>query len=65
MIFILVLLIFYSGLALTAARGEIILLPVRTYVHVVVRATCTYTRMRIVRAEVVTFTCNQDKMASV
>ena len=26
---------------------------------------CMYTRMRIVRAEVVTFTCNQDKMASV
>ena len=33
MIFILVSLIFYPGLALTAARGEMILLPVRTYVR--------------------------------
>ena len=57
MIFILVSLIFYPGLALTVARGEMIL-PVRStrYIH---------TRMRSVRAEDVTFTCNQDKMASV
>ena len=49
---------FYSGLALTIARGE---MPyVYTYVVYITRA--TRTRLRIVRAnktEVVTCTCNQ------
>ena len=54
-IFILVSLIFILSLDCSARRDDI----TPTYV---VRATRTYTRMRIVRVtEVVTFTCSQDK----
>ena len=52
MIFILVSLIFYPGLALTVACGEIYVRSTRA------SAKRTRTRMRIV-PEVVTFTCNQ------
>ena len=60
LIFILVSLIFYPGLALTVARGEMIL-PVRS-ISVYVRACVLCAR---IETEVMTFTCNQDKMASV
>ena len=54
---------FYPGLALTVARGEMIL-PVRSIIcaSVYVRA---YVLCARIKPEVVTFTCNQDKMASV
>ena len=65
MIFILVSLIFYPGLALTIARGEMIL-PVRS---IIIYALAVYVRACVlcarIETEVVTFTCNQDKMASV
>ena len=57
MIFILVSLISYPGLALTVACGEMM------YPYVYVR-TRMHTRARS-KTEVVTFTCNQDKMALV
>ena len=56
MIFILVSLIFYPGLALTVARGEPV--RIRTYAHAY--AYCARARSK---TEVVM--CNQDKMASV
>ena len=66
MIFILVSLIFYPGLALTVARGDII---TRTYVRSIASSTVplhvrtpAHMRINIVRAEVVTFTCNQESV---
>ena len=48
---------FYPGLALTVARRD----DIRKYVHVI-RACVLCAR---IKTEVVTFTCNQDKMAAV
>ena len=53
MIFILVSLIFYPGLALTVTGSEMVSRATRIYTYRLTR-----TRMRIV-PEVVTFTCNQ------
>ena len=64
MIFILVSLIFYPGLALTVVRGKILPVRIRNmhYMFTYVRA-CVLCAQ--IKTDVVTCTCNQNKMASV
>ena len=55
---------FYPDLALTAARGELIL-PVHSTCYCTCTYVCAWVLCARIKTKVVTYTCNQDKMTLV